>query len=138
MGKWMSRFETSKSPGVEPTKTTKTPRTNDKVVSVVSVASLTGHFQKSEGSHVAAQAQPQTAEYPTPAMSKAPPTPASASGSGDDGELEQLLAAAMRVCDYWGDSDQARAEMVADIKATPQNLRQDLLAHFLVAYGKAK
>ena len=50
----------------------------------------------------------------------------------------QLLAVAMRVCDYWGDSDQARAEMVADIKATPQHLRQDLLEHFLVDYGKAK
>jgi hypothetical protein len=138
MGKWMSGLEISKSSDVDPTKTTKTPRTHDEVISVVSVGSLTGYFQKSEGLHVAAQAQPQTAEYPTPAMSKAPPTPASASGSGDDGELEQLLAAAMRVCDYWGDSDQARAEMVADIKATPQHLRQDLLAHFLVAYGKAK
>ena len=54
-------------------------------------------------------------------------------------ELErQLIEAAMRACDYWGDSDQARAEMVADIKATPQHLRQDLLEHFLVAYGKAK
>lgn len=50
----------------------------------------------------------------------------------------QLIEAAMRACDYWGDSDQARAEMVADIKATPQHLRQDLLEHFLVAYGKAK
>ena len=56
----------------------------------------------------------------------------------DDKLMWQLLAAAMRVCDYWGDSDQARAEMVADIKATPQHLRQDLLEHFLVAYGKAK
>ena len=56
----------------------------------------------------------------------------------DDNLMRQLLAAAMRVCDYWGDSDQARAEMVADIKATPQHLRQDLLEHFLVAYGKAK
>ena len=54
-------------------------------------------------------------------------------------ELErQLLESAMRACDYWGDSDQARAEMVADIKAAPQRLRQDLLDHFLVAYGKAK
>jgi hypothetical protein len=54
-------------------------------------------------------------------------------------ELErQLIEAAIRACDFWGDSDQARAEMVADIKATPQHLRQDLLEHFLVAYGKAK
>ena len=54
-------------------------------------------------------------------------------------ELErQLIEAAMRACDYWGDSAQARAEMVADIKATPRHLRQNLLEHFLVAYGKAK
>jgi len=51
---------------------------------------------------------------------------------------EQLLAAAMRACDYWGDSDQARAEMVAEIQATSQHLRQDLLEHFLCAYGKSK
>jgi len=50
----------------------------------------------------------------------------------------QLLEAAMRACDFWGDSQAARAEMVADIKATPKHLRQDLLEHFLVAYGKAK
>lgn len=57
----------------------------------------------------------------------------------DAGELErQLIEAAMRACDYWGDSAQARAEMVADIKATPRHLRQNLLEHFLVAYGKAK
>jgi hypothetical protein len=54
-------------------------------------------------------------------------------------ELEQeLLEAARRVCDFWGDSQAARAEMVADIKATPHHLRQDLLEHFLCAYGKAK
>ncbi len=50
----------------------------------------------------------------------------------------QLLAAAMQICDYWGDSDHARAEMVADIKATPHHLRQDLLDHFISTYGKAK
>jgi hypothetical protein len=54
-------------------------------------------------------------------------------------ELERpLIDAAMRACDYWGDSDQARAEMIADLKASPQYLRQALLEHFLVAYGKAK
>jgi hypothetical protein len=137
MGKWMSRLETSKSPVVEPTKTTKTPQTNDEVVSVVSVASLTGYFQKSEGLHVAVQAQPQTAD-PKFAMRKAPLTPVSASGSGGDSELDQLLAAAMRCCDYWMDSPEARGQMVADICGTPQHHRQELLEHFLVAYGKAK
>ena len=50
----------------------------------------------------------------------------------------QLLEAAMRACDFWGDSPAARAEMVADVKATQHHLRQDLLEHFLCAYGKAK
>ena len=54
-------------------------------------------------------------------------------------ELErQRIEAAMRACDYWGDSQTARAEMVADIKVTPRHLRQALLEHFLVVYGKAK
>jgi len=52
--------------------------------------------------------------------------------------MGQLLAAAMRACDFWGDSQAARAEMVADIKATPHHLHQDLLDHFLSSYGKAK
>ncbi len=57
----------------------------------------------------------------------------------DDFELErQLLQAAMHACDFWGDSQAARAEMIADVKATPQHLRQDLLEHLLSAYGKAK
>jgi hypothetical protein len=137
MGKWMSRLETSKQPDGDPAKTTKTPQMQDEVVSVVYVALTAGNFQKSEGLHGASQAQPQTAD-PTSVMRKAPLTPASSSGSGCDDELDQLLAAAMRCCDYWGDSDQARAEMVADIKAIPTHLRQDLLGHFLVVYGKAK
>ena len=138
MGKWLSRLEISKSSNVDPTKTTKTPRMQDEVIFVVSVASLTESFQKSERLQGASQAQPQTAEYPTPAMSKASPTPVSASDSRGDGELDQLLAAAMRCCDYWMDSPEARGEMVADICGTPQHLRQGLLEHFLVAYGKSK
>lgn len=42
-----------------------------------------------------------------------------------------LLAAAMHVCDYYGDSEQARADMCADVLATPSHLRADLLKHFL-------
>lgn len=138
MGKWMNRLEASKSPDGDPAKTTKTLGTQSERVSVVSVAPLTGNFQKSEGLQGASQTQPQTARYSTTAMSKAPPTPASAAGSGGDGELDQLLEAAMRCCDHWKDGPAARAEMVADIKATPQRLRQDLLDHFLSTYGKAK
>ena len=57
----------------------------------------------------------------------------------DIGELErQLLEAAMHACDFWADSQAARAEMIADVKATPLPLRQDLLEHFQSTYGKAK
>jgi hypothetical protein len=56
----------------------------------------------------------------------------------DNKLMEQLLAAAMRASDHWNDSDHARAEMIADIKATPQHIHQDLLEHFLSVYGKAK
>ncbi len=50
----------------------------------------------------------------------------------------QLLEAAMRCCDYWNDSPEARAQMVADIRATPQHYRQELLEHFQEWYGKPK
>jgi hypothetical protein len=49
-----------------------------------------------------------------------------------------LLEAAMRACDYWGDSPTARAQMVVDIGGTPQHHHQELLEHFLIAYGQAK
>jgi isocitrate/isopropylmalate dehydrogenase len=48
-----------------------------------------------------------------------------------------LQEAAMRCCDLWNDGLAARAEMVADIEATPHHLRQDLLKHFLSAYVDA-
>ncbi len=134
----MSRLETSKSLDGDPAKTTKTSGTYSNGVSVVSVGPQAGRIQRSAGLHGASQEQPQTAGYSTTAMSKASPTPASASGSGGDGELNQLLAAAMRCSDYWMDSPEARGEMVADICGTPQHLRQGLLEHFLVAYGKSK
>jgi len=44
----------------------------------------------------------------------------------------------MLASDFWGDSQAARFEMIADIKTTPLNKRQELLEHFLAAYGKAK
>lgn len=48
----------------------------------------------------------------------------------------ELMEAAMRACDAHGDGEQARADMRADIEATPPHLRGDLLAHFKQAYGK--
>ena len=79
------------------------------------------------------------ARIATVAVAKPPKRKEIQPGINDGLELErQLLKAAMCACDFWGDSQTARAEMVADIKATPSNRRQELLEHFLAAYGKAK
>lgn len=43
---------------------------------------------------------------------------------------KELIAAAMRRCDQFNDSDQARAQMRRDCLATPAHLHQDLLDHF--------
>ncbi|MDM0077468.1 hypothetical protein QTH90_23885 [Variovorax sp. J2P1-59] len=51
------------------------------------------------------------------------------------GTTADLLEAAMAVCDYWGDGEEARAEMRADCLATPLHLRADLLEHFRWTYG---
>ena len=50
------------------------------------------------------------------------------------GTYLQLLAAAMRACDQWGDSEDARAEMRRQIADAPPEHRAELLAHFLSAY----
>ena len=57
--------------------------------------------------------------------------------AGDDLD-SKLLEAAMRCCDYWNDGAEARAQMVAEVRATPQHHRQDLLEHFQEWYGKPK
>ena len=49
-----------------------------------------------------------------------------------------VLEAAMRACAYWGDSPAARAQMVADVCGAPHHHHQELLEHFLIAYGQAK
>jgi hypothetical protein len=62
-------------------------------------------------------------------------TPAATSGD----ELDRLLhEAAMRCCDHWNDGPEARAQMVAEIRATPKHHRQALLEHFQCWYGKPK
>ena len=43
----------------------------------------------------------------------------------------RLMAAAMRRCDQFNDSDKARQDMRDQVLETPQNLRQDLLDHFI-------
>lgn len=41
-----------------------------------------------------------------------------------------LLELAMKVCDAWGDDEQAREAMKRDCLDTPLHLRQDLIEHF--------
>jgi len=41
-----------------------------------------------------------------------------------------LLRAAVRACDAYGDGEEAREQMRADCMATPPHLRAELLAHF--------
>lgn len=47
----------------------------------------------------------------------------------------QVVAAAMRACDHHDDGEEARAQMRADIEATPPDLRADLLDHFTRSYA---
>ncbi len=46
----------------------------------------------------------------------------------------ELLDAAMRCCDYWGDSAERRQEMVQDITAMPPEDWPDLLKYFRELY----
>jgi hypothetical protein len=48
-----------------------------------------------------------------------------------------LIEAAMRVCDLYGDSEQARADMRTAVLDTPLYMRIDLMHHFNQAYGAA-
>lgn len=43
----------------------------------------------------------------------------------------RLIAAAMRVCDQYNDTDAKREEMRQDCLDTPHHLRQDLLDYFM-------
>jgi hypothetical protein len=49
-----------------------------------------------------------------------------------------LLAAAMRVCDYYDDSEQARADMRAAVLDTPLYMRLDLMHHLQQTYPEAR
>lgn len=50
------------------------------------------------------------------------------------GTYRQLLAAAMRACEHWADSEAARQEMRRQVAEVPPEHRAELLAHFLSAY----
>lgn len=49
--------------------------------------------------------------------------------------IAQLLATAMKACDFHNDSDAAREEMRQQVLETPNELRGDLLSHFSEVYG---
>lgn len=44
------------------------------------------------------------------------------------------MAAAMRVCDYWGDGEEAREDMKREIKALPREQLRAMLLHFRESY----
>lgn len=51
-------------------------------------------------------------------------------------QVRELIDAAMRACEHHGDTEIARAQMLADVEATPPELRQDLLDHFNQTYPR--
>lgn len=53
---------------------------------------------------------------------------------GTDSMTADLLKAAMRACDAWGDDEPAREAMRAQCLEVPFHLRGDLLAYFAAAY----
>ena len=121
MGRWTARLETPKSLDNQPRKPIEPLEQKAPEGFLGSIGREIGHLPKSANKQ---------SEITKPLL------PATVD---EDPELtRQLLEAAMRACDFWGDSQTARAEMVVDIKSTPPNRRQELLEHFLAAYGKPK
>ena len=55
--------------------------------------------------------------------------------ANDEGFLARLIAAAMKACDHYRDSDAAREQMRLDCLNTPPHLSADLLDHFAKTYG---
>ena len=51
-------------------------------------------------------------------------------------QTSELLTAAMRACDAWGDSPAARDQMRREVLETPPHLRADLREHLQQTYGK--
>lgn len=50
--------------------------------------------------------------------------------------LDELLTAALRACDYWGDDYAARQQMIDDCHAIPPDKRQDWIDHFSRHYRR--
>lgn len=50
--------------------------------------------------------------------------------------LDELLTAALRACDYWGDDYAARQQMIDDCHAIPPDKRQEWIDYFVQQYPK--
>jgi hypothetical protein len=121
MGRWTARLETQESSDNQPRKPIEPLEQKAPEGFLGSIGRAIGHL-------------PESANARSEITKPLPSVPVD-----EDHDLSRhLLEAAMLACDFWGDSQTARAEMVADIKATPSNRHQELLEHFLAAYGKAK
>lgn len=59
-------------------------------------------------------------------------------GAHIDPAVTELLDAAMRACDAWNDTAQARDQMRSACLETPPHLRADLLDHFNNTYPDRK
>lgn len=51
-----------------------------------------------------------------------------------DPAVNELISAAMRACDVWNDSTEAREQMRRECAEIPAHLRADLLVHFRKTY----
>ena len=121
MGRWTARLETQESSDNQPRKPIEPLEQKAPEGFLGSIGRALGHLSESANKKQSEMTKPllpaPVEEYP---------------------ELtRQLLEAAMRACDFWGDGQVAKAEMFADVKATPHHLRKDLLEHFLSTYVDA-
>lgn len=74
----------------------------------------------------------------SPERRESQPSTCQQHGAHLDPAVTELLDAAMRACDAWNDSTQAREEMRRDCLETPPHLRADLLNHFERAYPPSR
>jgi hypothetical protein len=137
----MSGFENQKSPDTHAAKPTEPPQREQSEGFVGFVAPSPGHFENLEGTRQETQAgvvSPKSHHYGATKPTETAKRKALPAAVADDELDRQLLDAAMRCCDYWNDGAEARAQMVAEIRATPQHHRQELLEYFQAWYGKPK
>ena len=70
----------------------------------------------------------------SPEQRESQPSTCQQNGAHLDPAVAELLDAAMRACDAWNDTTQAREEMRRDCLETPPHLQGDLLQHLKRSY----